>query len=102
MGECAMAGAECLVDLDRTLTDREMADLLRRNGMTPYYFVHLAVVELLVKDNPVASRCYLAYAGNFRNGCFFENYREDAAFSVNLDMAEEFVAMVSKSKKGGG
>ncbi len=60
MGECAMAGAECLVDLDRTLTDREMADLLRRNGMTPYYFVHLAVVELLVKDNPVASRCYLS------------------------------------------
>lgn len=80
-----------LENLDRPLSVEEMCAFLRGQGLTPYYFVNLAVLERSVKDNEIAAEKWLEYAGQFR-GKFFTSIREDAAFAVNLDMAAAFIA----------
>ncbi len=60
----------------------EMTGILKDNDRTPYYFLSLAIAEMMVKDNPTAANAYIEYTKGFVGKFYVHPLENDSLYTL--------------------
>ena len=79
-----------------SITDpAEMAQVMKRVKVTPYFYLRLVIIDAIVKNNIASAEQWLSYAEKFQ-GLYFESVDEDQNFRIMILVVRVMLDLVKK------